>query len=204
VGLAAPRPAVALKGRRRAGLPLGLGAPSARSAVIVRTSLPAGLERLRRREITDASEGVPAHLTLLYPFVEPHQLDDAVRAAIAQAVATIEPFDYDLARAALFPDTVYAAVDPVEPFIDLQAALERAFPAFPVYGPDRPFEYVPHVSIAEGEAARHAAWAADSAWRALPLRRRADRVDIIAKGDDGFWRTRWRIPLGRPARSGRR
>ena len=79
------------------------------SAVIVRARLPAGLERLRRRSVADAAEGVPAHLTLLYPFVEPRLLDASVRRTIAAVAARHAPFHYRLDRAARWPDTVYVA-----------------------------------------------------------------------------------------------
>jgi hypothetical protein len=118
----------------RPPLPTSLGPRSTGSAVIIRARLPAGLERLRRRSIGDAADGVPAHLTLLYPFVAPERLDGSVRRTILDVAATIDPFDYDLIGGARWPDTVYAAVDPVEPFVELQAALQAAFPAFPIYG----------------------------------------------------------------------
>ena len=53
----------------------GLGRPSEQSAVIVRVRLPGGLERLRRDGVGDADVGVPAHMTMLYPFVAPDRLD---------------------------------------------------------------------------------------------------------------------------------
>jgi 2'-5' RNA ligase len=189
---------------RDASTAVALGPPSARSAVIVRTTLPAGLERLRRDAIGDATHGVPAHLTLLYPFVEPHRLQADVRSMLARVAAAASAFDYVLAGPARFPDTVYVAVDPPEPFVELQSALGSAFPDFPIYGPDWAFEYVPHVSVAEGPAALDPATVRLRAWGALPAARRADRIEVIARGDDGRWRTRWRIPLGRPARSARR
>ena len=171
--------------------------------MIVRTSLPSGLERLRRASIADAADGVPAHLTLLYPFVEPDRLDRTVRSMLAAVAATIEPFEYRLAGPARFPDTVYAAVEPNAPFVALQAAMGRAFPTFPIYGPDWAFEFVPHVSVAEGSAVIDPASRAGAAWRALPQVRQARRIDVIARDPGGRWRTRWRIPLGRPAGSAR-
>lgn len=159
---------------------------------------------MRRRLIGDAAEGVPAHLTLLYPFVEPARLDGAVRRRLARVADAHEPWAYDLARAATFPDTVYAAVERESPFVTLQADLERAFPGFPIYGPDRPFDYVPHVSVLEGPAASDPSRLRHPAWAALPVARRAAGIEVIVRDPGGRWGTRWRIPLGRPAGSGRR
>ena len=41
-------------------------------ALILELPLPPGLETLRRRHVEDAATpGLPAHVTLLYPFAEP-------------------------------------------------------------------------------------------------------------------------------------
>ena len=68
------------------------------SAVIVRTALPAGLERLRRRCVADAADGVPAHLTLLYPFVDPESLTAGARRALAHVAHRHDAFEYTLRR----------------------------------------------------------------------------------------------------------
>jgi len=52
--------------------------PSEASALIIGVSLPAGLEALRQRHVADAANGLPAHVTLAYPFAWPESIDDAV------------------------------------------------------------------------------------------------------------------------------
>ena len=166
------------------------------SAVIVRARLPAGLERLRRRSVADAEEGVPAHLTLLYPFVEPASLDIVVRRTIAAVAARHAAFDYRLDRAARWPDTIYVAVAPVEPFVALQDDLARAFPRYPIYGEPPGFEFVPHVTIAEGSSTDDPATARDPGWTDLPRAASASAIEVIAS-DGGGWRPVWRVRLGR-------
>jgi 2'-5' RNA ligase len=150
--------------------------------------------------VADAADGLPAHLTMLYPFVEPGRLGPHIRAALAEVAARHRPFDYILAGAAQWPDTVYVAVDPISPFVALQANLARAFPDFPIYGRDAGFGFVPHVTIAEGRSVDDPATLADRGWRALPRPVRASSLDAIAQGELGRWRTVWRIPLGSRAR----
>jgi 2'-5' RNA ligase len=179
---------------RRAG---GPGGPSDRSAVIVRAALPPALERLRRRSVGDASVGVPAHLTLLYPFVAPARLGPAVRRSLAAIAAATDPFDYSLAGAATWPDTIYVAVEPAEPFAALQRRLGAAFPDFPIYGMESGFVFVPHVTVGEGAAVHDPAALADPGWRALPRPGRAAAIEVIARPTDAPWRTIWRLPLGR-------
>jgi 2'-5' RNA ligase len=169
------------------------------SAVIVRGHLPAGLESLRRRGVPDALDGLPAHLTLLYPFVEPAGLDATIRRRIGSVAGSHDPFEYRFLGAARWPDTLYVAVAPVEPFVALQADLAAAFPDHPIYGEPADFAFVPHVTIAEGHPASDPALIADPAWAALPRSGRAAALEVIAT-DGRRWRLVWRLRLGRRGR----
>jgi len=169
------------------------------SAIIIRTRLPAGLERLRRRSVTDAEDGVPAHLTLLYPFVEPDGLDAEVRRGIASVAGRHAPFDFRLAGPGRWPDTIYVAVAPVDPFVALQADLAAMFPAYPIYGKPSDFAFVPHVTVAEGPTLDDPATIADRGWAALPRLARADALEVIADNGGGS-RLIWRIRLAGRAR----
>ena len=166
------------------------------SAVIVRARLPAALERIRMAAIADARDGVPAHLTMLHPFIEPDGLDRRVRRAIEAVARRHRPFGYRMASVERWPDTTYIAVDPDEPFVRLQADLADAFPDYPIYGRSADFVFVPHISIAEDgqmdrtPARRILASAGPSA------RARATALEVIATGATGQWRTVWRIRLG--------
>ncbi len=181
-----------------------LGPPSDGSAVVVRVTLPAGLEQLRRRSIGNAGDGVPAHATLLYPFVAPDRLRADVRGRVASVAAEHAAFDFSLAGPARWAGVIYVRLEPAQPFVRLQAALAGAFPEFPIYGPESDFEFVPHASVAEGKAADDRATMGDPAWTALPRPGRAVAIEVIAREPGGRWRTVWRIGLGRRPRSGAR
>lgn len=169
------------------------------SAVIVRTRLPAGLERLRRRSVADSEDGVPAHLTLLYPFVEPAGLDAEVRRTIASVAGRHAPFDFRLAGPGRWPDTIYVAVMPADPFVALQADLAAAFPAYPIYGKPSSFAFVPHVTVAEGSTVDDPATIGDPGWAVLPRPSRAEALEVIAD-DGGGSRLVWRVRLTGRAR----
>jgi 2'-5' RNA ligase len=169
------------------------------SAVIIRAALPPALERLRLASVADAARGVPAHLTLLYPFVAWDSLDASVARRVAEIAAAHEPFAYTLTGAARWHDTVYVAVEPVEPFVVLQADLAGTFPDYPIYGAPADFAFVPHVTVAEGRAVNDAETIRTPAWSDLPARRTADALEVIAT-DGGPWQVVWRIPLGRAGR----
>lgn len=90
--------------------------------------------RHRRRLDPAAAGGVPAHVTVLYPFVPPERITqgtiDQVRAALAGARA----FACTFARVAWFGETVvWLAPEPDEPFRVLTDAVWRRFPDHPPY-----------------------------------------------------------------------
>ena len=57
------------------------------SALIVPVDVPMAVRRLRDRMDPMATVGVPAHITLLYPFVPPDGVDEGVRAQVSRIVA---------------------------------------------------------------------------------------------------------------------
>lgn len=180
---------------------IDLGPASDRSAVIVRARLPAPLERWRRRAVADAADGLPAHATMLFPFVAPERLDDAVRRMLAGVAARHGPIEYRLIGPERWPDVIYAAVDPVRPFLVLHEDLQAAFAAFPIYGPDFDLEFVPHVTVDEGAAIVPFD---NPAWRSLPRPAVARAIEVIVRPPGGRWRTAWRIRLGgQPGSAGR-
>lgn len=169
------------------------------SAIIIRARLPTALERLRRRHVDDATLGVPGHVTLLYPFVEPAWLTAAIRTTIATIAARRPAFDYRLTGPGRWLDTIYAAVEPERPFLALHRELALVFPEYPIYG--RPgFDLTPHVTVAEGPAAADPAVLADRGWTSLPVAGHATALEVISSYADGRWRLVWRLPLGVPPR----
>src|SRR4029077_9743166 len=118
------------------------------SAVVVRVPVPPLVERLRRRWDWAAQSGVPAHVTLLYPFIPAGNLDVSVRHALAEIAAEHEPFDVRFTRVGRFPTVVYVAPDPPEPFHRVTEAIHTRFPDFPPY--EGAFEVViPHLTVVE-------------------------------------------------------
>jgi 2'-5' RNA ligase len=145
--------------------------------------------------VPDAVDGVPAHVTLLYPFVGRDGLDVSIRRKIASVAARHAPFDFTMTGPARWPDTIYVAVEPIEPFVRLQGDLAAAFPEYPIYGEGWDIEFTPHITVADGRAAEDEASMRSEAWAALPLPARAAWLDVIAT-DGAKWDLVWRMPLG--------
>ena len=164
------------------------------SAIVVRVRVPPAIDRLRRRWDRAAGLGVPAHVTILYPFMPPGELDPAARRVLAGIAATVEPFDVRFAAVGRFPTAVYAAPEPSEPFVRLTEAIVAAFPAFPPYGGAFD-EIVPHLTIAESVDADQAAIGRLTA-AAMPFGGRVMGLEVLIEGPDAMWRPRWRLALG--------
>lgn len=96
-----------------------------------------------------APDGIPAHITLLYPFMAPDAIDEAVDATLTACFAGVAPFTCTLGRVGWFGDTV-VYLEPVypAPFVALTAALVAAFPAYPPY--EGQFDaVVPHLTLGD-------------------------------------------------------
>src|SRR2546426_3687798 len=117
------------------------------SAIAIKVRLPPDLERFRVAHVPNAALGVPAHITLIYPFAPAERLNPAVRRRVARALASQPPFSFRLTAVRRWPNTLYLAVDPAAPFEGLVRSLEAKFPEYPPYA--GAFPYVPHVTLAE-------------------------------------------------------
>lgn len=168
--------------------------PEATSAVVVRIPVPEALTRSRRRWDRAARSGVPAHVTILYPFVPPGGLVPEVRRSLAAIAADQEPFLVVFDEVRRFPGVVYLAPRPVAPFMLLTDAVAARFPGFPPYG-GAFAEVIPHLTIAESHVAPLDEIAAETA-AVIPFRHRVTALEILVEGGDGRWHRRWRIPLG--------
>src|SRR6476620_6832750 len=77
---------------------------------------------------------VPAHVTLIAPFVPPEELTDGIVSELATPFSDVVPFSFALQETAEFPDgTVYLAPQPAAPFRQLTHALATVFPEYPPY-----------------------------------------------------------------------
>lgn len=96
-----------------------------------------------------ARDGLMAHITLLYPWVPPQDVDAALPQL--KAVCTrIKPIQINLNRTSVFPGGVYVLEpSPVEPVLALIAELAAAFPDYPPYGGQFGADVRPHLTLAD-------------------------------------------------------
>jgi 2'-5' RNA ligase len=143
--------------------------------------------------------GVPAHVTVLFPFVPPDAIGDEVRARVAEVVATVPRFEVTFARTDWFDtDVLWLAPDPSEPFGALTDAVWQAFPDRPPFE-GRHADVVPHLTIGHAAAAGlDALRRAEAEVRQhLPVRSRVTEVELWCGTDaPGGWRREVGFALG--------
>jgi 2'-5' RNA ligase len=151
----------------------------------------------RRRYTQDGADGMPPHVTLLYPFVDDRVLVGGHVCGIRRVLACFAPLDFELRGFAEFPSTegapvLYLEPDPTEPFLEMTAAIARVFPDYPPYG-GQFAEIIPHLTIAE-HAQAPLSDIRDDVASVLPIAAQAREAWLMQHGTDG-WRMRNRIDL---------
>jgi 2'-5' RNA ligase len=96
-----------------------------RTALIVAVpEAGSSVEQWRERTCSDKpSIGIPAHVTLLFPFIPAPEIDDGLVAELSTLFGDFESFDFELREARRWPELVYLAPEPPEPFVDLTEAI---------------------------------------------------------------------------------
>ncbi|MGH3621566.1 MAG: 2'-5' RNA ligase family protein [Sciscionella sp.] len=183
------------------------GNPSAatRSALVV--AVPEAepvVGRHRRALARSATVGVPAHVTVLYPFLAPERVDDAVLDKVREALSGTTVFECVFSRVRWFGEhLVWLQPEPDAPFRALTAAVWHRFPDHPPYGGDYS-DPSPHLTVGDAHTADPTVLrrAAVDIEPELPITARIDRVLLLAGSDepDSWWTMAvFDLPAGSPA-----
>jgi 2'-5' RNA ligase len=156
----------------------------------------------RARLDASARDGVPAHLTVLYPFLPQALIDDAVLASLAALFAGFPAFPFTLDRVGWFGDeVVWLGPRDARPFRALTSLSWEAFPSCAPYG-GRHADVVPHLTIGHKDdlTALRAAGAGVRPY--LPIEAVASEVTLLAGPSPvipgtppGQWRELGAFPL---------
>jgi hypothetical protein len=120
------------------------------SALIVPVPEAEHLVQSYRERLDPAARlGVPAHVTVLYPFLSRDLVDAHVLSRVRDLIGAIASFSFSLARAERFPDVTYLAPEPAAQFVRLTEAVVAEFPDHPPYG-GQFAAIVPHLTVAHG------------------------------------------------------
>src|SRR5262249_40823181 len=139
------------------------------------------------RECLDASAplGVPAHITILFPFMPPATIDGVAVARLEELFADVSRFRFVLDHADWFGDDVLwlGPSDP-RPFPSLPQRVFLASPAPPPFGGQFD-DVVPHLTIGHGHPLSALRSAEDSVRACLPIEASASAVTLITQQHAG-------------------
>lgn len=149
----------------------------------------------RQQYDESARTGVPAHITILFPFLPPDDLGTQDEERLAAVFADTPMCHFQLARVGRFRSVVYLAPEPGGYFQALTQRVWSLYPSTPPYGGAFP-EVVPHLTVAQADDPE-VLDRADAAVRSgLPVAAQATEAWLMVEGDDDRWRIRRRLPMG--------
>ena len=137
-----------------------------------------------------AKMGVPAHITILYPFKSPEQLTTDLISFLGDLFQELPSINTSFTEVMQFPDALYLAPEPAEPFRQMTRLIANRFPDTPPYrGAFK--EIVPHLTIAQISDSQQLDKIAYDFQKAaldkLPILVRVNMVSLL-ENSSGYWR----------------
>jgi 2'-5' RNA ligase len=138
---------------------------------------------LRLAHDWSAPLGVPAHVTILFPFADGADVDEQ---AVAELAASFPSFAFELDRVERFENGLtWLHPEPSAPFAALTDAVWRRFPDYPPYEGAHGV-VIPHLTVSEEPIAVEITF---------PIRATASAVTLIEETADGRWSVRRVFPF---------
>lgn len=106
------------------------------------------VEECRLRHDPSAPRGMPAHITVNYPFQFPQNQYSEVVGVLTELFSSFSAFDFSLTSLGRFPGVLFLEPQPRSPFIELVQAVAARFTDSPPYG-GRHESINPHLTLAQ-------------------------------------------------------
>jgi 2'-5' RNA ligase superfamily len=145
---------------------------------------------LRQLHDPQARYGVPAHITLLYPFAHPSKVAETV-GPLRRLFGLVPAFEFSLVAVRRFPVTAYLHPEPSATFVRLAEILVSEWPEFPPYGGSFS-TVIPHLAIADQATPDTLDQVDASVSPQLPIRCRATEAWLMCSDEQGRW-TRYAV-----------
>jgi 2'-5' RNA ligase len=148
---------------------------------------------LRLQYDIGASLGIPAHITLLYPFYSTGTVAGEIN-TLKDVCASIEAFPFSLTEVRRFPHTAYLHPDKSEIFAQIIRTLMTIWPDCKPYN-GAFSDIIPHLTIADRVDVETLAVVEESLRHQLPIECVATEVWLLTSDDGGMWSKTACFPL---------
>ena len=145
----------------------------------------------RQRFDTSAAQGMPAHITALFPFLPEHRLTGGVVAQLRELCSELPVLDVQFSRTSRFPEVLYLDPEPSDGLRQLAGAITQEWPEAPAYG-GAFGEIIPHLTVAHGVGDGVLDGVEADVRRGLPLSARLAEARLYVF-DGVLWRPRARL-----------
>jgi hypothetical protein len=152
----------------------------------------------RSRHDSQAPLGVPAHVTVLYPWIPIDLLSGDDRAAVAAIVAGMAPLELTFGGFGRFPDVLWLDPRPTEPILALTRTVARRWPAYQPYGGEFGDQPIPHLTVSDTHDPGQLGHVIADIEPALPLRSRVAELSLLVRRGD-CWQMEQAFPFGSAA-----
>lgn len=146
-----------------------------------------------------ASKGVPAHITVVYPFMPVARLSDAVVSTLQSLTSGFKLFSFELTEWSRFESALWLRPNPEEPFQELTRKVVELFPEFQPYG-GKHASVQPHLTVAQFDKSEREApkWKhiVESTKHSLPIACNASGMAVYVNKDSGKWERLLTLPFG--------
>ncbi|MFI9102214.1 2'-5' RNA ligase family protein [Streptomyces fildesensis] len=122
--------------------------PAGRTALVIKVPEAEPLVgEWRRRFDPAAATGVPAHVSVLYPFLDHARIDGPVIEALRESLGAHAPFELSFRRCGRFPAMLHLVPEPDGPLRALTRGVVDRWPEAQPYG-GRYADAAPHLTVA--------------------------------------------------------
>jgi 2'-5' RNA ligase len=147
----------------------------------------------RERFDRSATQGMPAHITALYPFLPRTRLTDGILARLREICAVVAVLEVEFRRTSRFPDVLYLDPEPASELAALTASIAAAWPETPPYG-GAFAEVIPHLTVAQGASELELREVEADLLSQLPIRTQLTHACLYVI-EAGRWRAHSSLPF---------
>jgi 2'-5' RNA ligase len=154
------------------------------------------VSNIRSKYDPSAPVGIPAHITINYPFTPDISIHYNYLQILSSAFANIKKFTFKLDKICEFPNTIYLSPRPTKIFIRIIKTITALFPESQPYKGEYS-EIIPHLTLAQvkgTEINSIKAIIANQLNANLPIKSIAKEIWLI-EDNNGLWDKRFIFPL---------